>query len=85
MILQQTRFDIGYQVHPGISKMLRHRRRVGHFALIPGKDIALRPDRTVPRGQLKTIAGDLVSGNFINKTLQLHLRIRRIGITHGGP
>ena len=57
---------------------------VGEFVAVPVEDVAFAVDAGVARGELEAVAGDGVGADVADKVLQAVLRIRGVGVAHGG-
>ena len=84
MILQQAGFDIGGQLQPGIMERLAHHFWLRHLVVVPVKDVALAVDRGIAGRELERVARDRVLLAQADEVHQLILRIRRVGVVHGG-
>ena len=84
MVLQQARLNIGRQFQARVVECLAHDFGLRHFVVVPVKDIALAINRGIARRELERITGNSLFGTQANKVHQLVLRIRRIGVMHGG-
>lgn len=83
MYVQETRLDVGAEVHAGREELARALARLRELGTVPREDAALVADRRVAAREMERATRYRVAATLVEEATQLHGGVGRVGVAHG--